>query len=104
LQPAHIRQRRQKGWGEKKTTTTTTTNERISTRKTRAGKKRENKNTYETAVRIFVCANMAEKVKQHWAAEEEEEEGRRKKKNSPPLHKSIEWGQKPLGTKNDAEK
>jgi len=27
---------------------------------------------------------------------------RRKKKNSPLLHKSIEWGQKPLGTKNAA--
>jgi hypothetical protein len=43
---------------------------------------------------------MTEKVKQHWAAAEEEEG--RKKKNSPLLHKSIEWGQKPLGTKNAA--
>jgi hypothetical protein len=29
---------------------------------------------------------------------------RRKKKNSPLLHKSIEWGQKPLGTENAAGK
>jgi hypothetical protein len=29
---------------------------------------------------------------------------KKKKKNSPPLHKSIEWGQKPLGTKNAAKK
>jgi hypothetical protein len=45
---------------------------------------------------------MTEKVKQHWAAEERRR--KKKKKNSPPLHRSIEWGQKPLGTKNAAEK
>jgi hypothetical protein len=48
---------------------------------------------------------MTEKVKQHWAAEERRrKKKKKKKKNSPPLHKSIEWGQKPLGTKNAAEK